>query len=139
MNRPIKFRAWDKEFGQMWGNQQSLEMLMNQAIYDFYKGQPNNGHDYKNTIIWMQFTGIIDDNKKEIYEGDLVVFEYWRKNIGRELYYPPAVVKWDADQCSFYLTGHYPTPLNSYRKEIEVIGNIYENSYLLNTYDNQTK
>ena len=58
--------------------------------------------------ILMQFTGLLDKNGKEIYEGDIT-------NVG--------IVEWDHGQFTERL--YAPD-------DIEVIGNIYSNPELLN-------
>jgi uncharacterized phage protein (TIGR01671 family) len=70
MNREIKFRAWDK-----------IDKIMRQVtcynLYDEYVrlDEDNSGNSITRKIddvILMQFTGLLDKNGKEIYEGDIV-------------------------------------------------------------------
>ena len=77
----------------------------------------------------MQYTGLLDKNGKEIYEGDIVSF-----NTSYEL---------DNDDCSGITevkwiekeAGFFPFTLNNRWRcdveNVEVIGNIYENPELL--------
>jgi uncharacterized phage protein (TIGR01671 family) len=99
-------------------------------------------------VIFEQFTGIIDDNKKEIYEGDIV--NYVTGNPGRYVNcvvrfgeyetYTKIIVVNDTDQnddagevdkhIGFYLEdGDKKIPIGSVW--IQKIGNIYQNPELL--------
>ena len=66
----------------------------------------------------MQFTGLLDKNGKEIYEGDIL--KYRGKLSFND---PPFVVEWQNDDARW--TEFYPS------NNFEVIGNIYENPELL--------
>lgn len=72
-----------------------------------------------------QFTGILDKNNKEIYEGDIVRRDgYW------DMY-----CVWDEEKCQFKFLctdwvvtqGHSHYLSKSTLEQHEVIGNIYEN------------
>jgi uncharacterized phage protein (TIGR01671 family) len=75
----------------------------------------------------MQFTGLLDKNGKEIYEGDIVICIN-----GHE-----GVVEWEKSDCCFNVTGYYnasndyPSMAFMEGQPFEVIGNIYENPELL--------
>lgn len=122
--RTIKFRAWDEELGMS-------------KPFNVWEGERMLASWVWNTIakenifpLLMQYTGLLDKNGKEIYEGDIV------KWIGdpdtTNIFYrtPNGVyeVIWnwtgfhfrDSQNCKFV-----PKPG-------EVIGNIYENPELLN-------
>jgi len=77
-------------------------------------------------VVVMQFTGLLDKNGKEIYEGD-IVREFWNGNPD------PCcvqVVEWDDNESSGpRVVGFYLQDGDEY----EVIGNIYENPELLLT------
>lgn len=104
MKREIKFRAWIPNLGIM---------LDNITLYG-------------NGLMLMQFTGLIDKNGKEIYEGDILIIETGK----------PMVVGWSDKFVSFVLNregwafshwfGESCNP-----EDCEVIGNIYDNPELL--------
>ena len=119
--RKLKFRAWNGK-KMFYTNDQH-------TVWVGGKCASINGSDLaqKETIEYenvMQFTGLLDKNSKEIYEGDILT-----DNI---------VVKWRDDWASFaldkygWMHDHYfGEGVNA--KDIEIIGNIYENPDLLTT------
>ena len=95
---------------------------------------PDNRNEFK----IMQYTGLKDKNGsgKEIYEGDIVEYE-WRTGNGKERF----VVEWDDKQHGFdclvdFLGGvksDLPGSIGGELKPLQykIIGNIYENPELL--------
>ena len=112
--REIKFRAWDKKEKKM-----IFDGLEDETIFSFpYR-------DLSNNLILMQFTGLLDKNGKEIYEGDIV--NYDNKSFHNGL---NGLVEWVGS--GFYIAKHIPIfKIVEKFKDFEVIGNIYENPELL--------
>jgi hypothetical protein len=101
--REIKFRTWD---GWKMNYEPPISMYSTTSINEWFE----DGNI-------MQFTGLKDKNRKDIYEGDVVKFD--------ADYIKPMVVYWNNEMTGFY-------PLISERpNRITVIGNIYENPELI--------
>lgn len=116
MTREIRFRAWTK-----WG-----------MIYDDSVGYKI---DYRG-IVWrdladdefptiMQFTGLLDKNGKEIFEGDIVKNNE-DSRIG-SVGWNNKWMKWDVGA-----EGYWAEDAPYVNLYFEIIGNIYENPELLN-------
>ena len=76
-------------------------------------------------IVLMQYTGKKDKNGIEIYEGDIVEFDVDRRG----------KIEWDSGESAYmieYLDANVVTNLgNYYSRELEIIGNIYDDSELI--------
>lgn len=104
--RTIKFRAWDKEFNIM--------THFNLTHGDSY----GLGGDIFPQYEIMQYTGLLDKNGKEIYEGDIFTDEDDNKRW--------EVVFENAEFFGKLLKGIGERSISIRTNELTVIGNIYE-------------
>jgi uncharacterized phage protein (TIGR01671 family) len=115
-NREIKFRAWDKEASRMFYLDDIVEILTDALDAE--------EHWLKCTDhALMQYTGLKDKNGQEIYEGDIVRYNYWghfHQNILVE-YQEVA----GSDDMGTDMIGFMDVSSG------EIIGNIYENPDLI--------
>jgi len=124
--REFKFKGWDKK-NKIWYKPEELIQLPNLIVgYFDESGFPKT----EENIILSQYIGLKDKNKIEIYEGDLIIGYFYRNGIKIEWTREnPAVVRWVANSAGFF-----PFILNNENqnilKNIEVIGNIFENPEL---------
>jgi hypothetical protein len=107
--RPIKFRAWN-------GKRMSKPFELKDAIVAVY----TVGHGYR-TIpfedeIFTQFTGLLDKNGKEIYEGDVVLL--WDEPDRSQVIGDLQLAHMLMSECIL-------------SDSCRIIGNIYENPKLL--------
>ncbi|MCO4511454.1 hypothetical protein Si110_00729 [Streptococcus infantarius subsp. infantarius] len=132
--RVPKFRAWDVHEKKMFTNAQLI--VWNGNVYANDNSELNadklKGWSIDEKYL-MQSTGLADENGKEIFEGDIVKFS----DCDDDVYVTPVV--WDKNYACFGVsfTGKYPISFDYLEefytelKDIEVVGNIYENPELL--------
>ena len=143
--RTIKFRAWDKKEKKMFDVCDLYLQTTNRYGVSFISGETFNAED----IELMQYTGLHDKNGKEIYEGDIVRGNFYYNgvvefNIGF-IEWADKLGRWwvsdkNNDMFSEFNTSdgiEEETIINDELTEClidkcEVIGNIYENSKLIN-------
>jgi hypothetical protein len=113
MNREIKFRAWDgKEMLPVQDLSQSSE-------YWTWLG--------KKDVALMQFTGLKDKNKVEIYESDIAKIKVGKiEYIGKVIYDNNLAMF----QLEFKFDTYFSKDLYAHLETMEVIGNIHQNTRL---------
>ena len=136
MTREIKFRAWEKEEeavggGTMWEVREIV--FADGEIMSLYLGL--HSQDMNENIHLMQFTGLLDKNGKEIWEGDIVESFVLLSENGENI---RTVVKWGENGwlANGALSNH-PQWMNNHQPE--VIGNIYETPNLIRGKEEITK
>lgn len=142
MNRPIEFRAWDKNARIM----HSVGVLYFDQIGELNRVSHCGSILGSNiqSFELMQYTGLKDKNGKKIFEGDIVIGskdDFMSNVIGVVKYSGLAFVfEGRTKETQYALCGgkgdnywRYTVTTSSLSNlnEIEVIGNIYENSELL--------
>ena len=124
----LKFRAWDLIENRMlqWGD------IMNLPAWEIFPGTLD-------AFIVMEYTGLIDMNGKEIYEGDII--DIHQTVNGCNLF----VIVWSdiGFSARYLIDGEISREyeygieelldvyIGKYEKSVEVVGNIYENHELL--------
>lgn len=132
--RKLKFRTWDnqlKEFAE-WTNRDPFFSTTDSRIFFWERVKKEDGsydgdvilEDYGNRFVLQQFTGLLDKNGVEIYEGDIMDCGYnGDDNIISEIHY--------SNEYSAFLIGENAL-WQGWLEEAKIIGNIYENKELLN-------
>lgn len=113
-----EFRIWDKQDQVLLNWNLITQNTLGHLFRTFFV-------DYWNRYVVMQFTWLVDKNWVKIYEWDIVEFEeYWVRNNNLENYKVKTEVKFEIDNNSIKLNIN-----NINTNQIEVIWNIYENSF----------
>ena len=122
MERILKFRFWTPDKRMLNDHKGWVaDIGINEALLC--------SKDYG--YIAMQFTGLLDRNNKEIYEGDIVKQEKW-VSIGKYVN-SIGVVKYKGINFTSECIGDWSGSNAELNGNAKVIGNIYENPELINS------
>ena len=124
--RTIKFRAWHYLPEKM---TYGIENAIGNTCFAF-------GHlIHDNDVEVMQFTGLKDKNEKEIYEGDIIIYDRGVGNWTGKRMSTTHTVVFSEEVFAFVMD--YGSSYIKLRKHwnytYEVIGNIHDNPELLST------
>lgn len=136
MGNLLRYRAWDKTHKKLG----MIDADMQDGLFQSVKIFDEDGDDWQESenFILMQSTGLKDKNGTEIFEGDVVVTDGWRRQV---VTFGTQEVEEEFGSVriyrgfNLYLGGGYP---NAVMSTFEVIGNIYENPKSLEA-DNDPK
>ena len=121
MNRPLKFKVWNKKSNEWCGTIGLNETIShNELEYD------------TDDLVFVQYTGLTDSKDKEICDGDILKIDYdtFGNVIGQVLY--------EADHGGYIFQYKRNGPNQNYINlncdvafESVIVGNIFETPYLL--------
>lgn len=128
--RTLKFRLWDKENNRFSTTSSTLLLRLS----NFFKKNKIEKYGFSDStyhrFIIQQFTGKLDNNNKELYEGDIVSWNFRPCDLGEseegisEVYY-------DEKSACFLFDRFYNYDFIIHNLHFEIIGNIFENIKLL--------
>lgn len=122
--RKLKFRAWDKKINKMFYSDDCFFSFINGNLIE---RDGENGSD-KDSQIVMQYTGLKDNDGKEIYESDILEYKHtgeivivdWHNEIGCYIFDNENEIERDVYIGDMSLSNEY-----------KIIGNKYENPELM--------
>ena len=150
MAHEIKFRAWDKKTKKMFavhelnfaeenGKTGNVELIRGYSSVGCtsFEGRDMFGSYNVSRFELMQYTNLHDKNGKEIYEGDIIKYNFKSltgdKTINREriskVFWQEFRATWAVNDGRFCNSDLFQYVKNG--NVVEVIGNIYENPDLL--------
>ena len=124
--REIKLRAWDKENG-CWASIDSIVLCDDGSIAYLLPEEDDMPPYLEEDVEIMQYTGLKDNNGREVYEGDVLDIGLQNQD-GKPVVAPVSYEKYIA---GYVLDNGGNGIWQRLDEDCEVIGNIYENPELL--------
>ena len=123
MNRPLKFKVWNKKSNEWCGTIGLNETIShNELEYD------------TDDLVFVQYTGLKDSKGKEVYEGDVIIDKKYKFFDKKYKEYRQCI--WDQERLTYRWVGkNISLPIhtsddNMTLKE-KIVGNIFEHKHLL--------
>lgn len=138
--REIKFRALNTKTG-FWFEQDELVFCGGNWYEDWRRFEDGKHLNMRDCAV-MQYTGLKDKNGVEIYEGDIVQSTWY--DVDNNLYKKKGEITYAGAQYVIAYDSQFDVETGeitydahslTYAEDAEVIGNIYENSDLLEEND----
>ena len=142
----IKFRTWDllgKKMLYSKAFKESGSSINSFLVFEYpYKSHKRTtmGWDELDLSEKMIFTGLLDKNGKEIYEGDILGVRLADIPKPKPIYYIPSYGRFmlknnieEEDPLLYAIVGSlkYAEPDDELADELEILGNVFENPELL--------
>lgn len=112
--REIKFRAWDL-LTESWATDSFDSDVWEETRNHYIVNTVYDEGKFGSRYIFQMFTGLLDKNEREIYEGDILLYEKARM-----------IVTWGSAGGFVIDSELHHTPLFPYNGYSEIIGNIME-------------
>lgn len=128
--REIKFRAWNTEESPFTELRKTMTLSKDLSVDNCLYNQNGDG---PSTTIIMQFTGLLDKYKREIYEGDICRGPNGKHWIIEWMGYAWCITNENIPNGPTKFSGSETYTIDKWlalpprKQDLEIIGNIYEN------------
>ena len=137
MKRTIKFRVWDKQENSFY-SEEYLKHFNVAVSWDgktIYQNFVSGEREVGNEVIIQQFTGVVTETEKEIYEGDIVSYKSKTQDRIGVVQFCVYYNGWAVKDSKAYPESDFgvermDSPFMCF-SDLKVIGNIFENPELL--------